>query len=487
MQNEKKQLNQPIILLALTIIFLIALSFLPSNMKIFGYTIKPVDLFMDIKPDSLLSSNYNIQPNNHSIQKYYDASSLDKSNDLGVNKDALLASVNFNLLSKIFNNSSAAKNNKSIDASTLENYIEERISGNTDQMKYFYDAVRNAGNKKIRIAHFGDSEIEGDLITAELRKKLQSKYGGEGVGYLSITSQDITFRTTTKQSFSDNWKTYSVLDGGGDKVSPGISGYVAVPQGVSWVKYQATGFNNTSRYFTTVRVFYSNSDGSSIKYSFDGSKEQTASLLPGKSVQELILKAPGKANSIKIITTKANQANFYGVSLEGGDGVYADNFPWRGNTGVGFRDIDKSVMKDFNKYLNYKLLVLSFGGNMVGNNSTDFSWYENQMVKIINNLKQEFPQTSILLVSVGDKSIKRGSRFITDPTISALLDVQKSIVQKTGIAFWNLFNSMGGKNSMGTWVDANPPLAFKDYTHYTLPGADKIGDMLSEALINEIR
>jgi lysophospholipase L1-like esterase len=48
-----------------------------------------------------------------------------------------------------------------------------------------------------------------------------------------------------------------------------------------------------------------------------------------------------------------------------------------------------------------------------------------------------------------------------------------------------MFEAMGGKNSMPKWVDANPPLAFKDYTHFNGTGAKKIAEMFTDALISE--
>jgi hypothetical protein len=42
-------------IIGMIILLLIILSFLPKNIKIAGIPIKPVDLFMDIKPDSLLN------------------------------------------------------------------------------------------------------------------------------------------------------------------------------------------------------------------------------------------------------------------------------------------------------------------------------------------------------------------------------------------------------------------------------------------------
>ena len=194
--------------------------------------------------------------------------------------------------------------------------------------------------------------------------------------------------------------------------------------------------------------------------------------------------AEGDVKNLRIEFPESDQGYFYGVSLENGNGVYVDNFPLRGNSGVDLQYIPDSVLKEFRQYLDYNLIILQFGLNVAGSIKRNYSWYEREMGKVINKLKDTFPQASILMISVHDKSMKRGSSFITDPSIFKLLKAQQNIAVETKIAFWNLFEAMGGKNSMPEWVDANPPLAFKDYIHFNNEGAKKIGDMLSEALIS---
>lgn len=44
---------------------------------------------------------------------------------------------------------------------------------------------------------------------------------------------------------------------------------------------------------------------------------------------------------------------------------------------------------------------------------------------------------------------------------------------------------MGGRNSMVSWVEADPPLAATDYTHFSPLGARKVGELFYTALINE--
>ena len=42
---------------------------------------------------------------------------------------------------------------------------------------------------KVRIAWYGDSFSDGDILVSDLRDTLQSLYGGNGVGFVPITSQ----------------------------------------------------------------------------------------------------------------------------------------------------------------------------------------------------------------------------------------------------------------------------------------------------------
>ena len=467
-ENQK---NRPVLLIALTLIIVIILSHFLNGVTILGYTVKPVDLFMDIKPDSLLSYNSGkIQRNNNFINST-------NYNEFTFNKSVLTASVSFNLLHDAFEKPHNPTNDKVSESSELDGPANTnvQITGNLDQMKYFFNGLKGSRNQQIRVAHYGDSGVEGDNVTANIREDLQRQFGGYGVGFLSITSQDITFRTTTRMSFSDNWQTISVLTNNSQNLPLGINGFVSVPQGNSWVRYATK--------FSTAKVFYSNAKSSSINYSFNDGGVQSASLKPGNDLKELTLYAPGgNGNSFKLTATMPNQGYFYGVSLESGNGVYVDNFPWRGNTGLGFLNISETSFQQFSKMLNYKLIILSFGANETSFGSQDNKWYANQMVKVINNLKRAFPQTSILLIGVGDRGIKRGTRFVTDPNIPLLLKVQEDIVSRTGVAFWNLFEAMGGYNSMETWVQSN--YALLDYTHPSQKGAARIGDMIAKALID---
>jgi len=524
--DDKNVFQKPLKIVVYVILILFAISFLPKDQEIAGIQIKYVDIFADLKADEESQvdesaeeiKNEEIQSDDGFIDPDYvapDTSSddgfidpdyvePDTSSDDGfidpdyVEPDTLsmnekfggmnVNSASFALLDYLYDKveniltGETAKNDELYFSSGIKLHPQP-ITGNVAQLKGFFKALKNSKKKQVRIAHYGDSIIEGDLITADFRQKMQSKFGGKGVGFLSITSQDIQFRVTTKQSFSKTWKTGAIFTNNSSRLPIGIAGTVNVPKSKSWVEFKASRNYRTVKTFTEARLFYSDAKRSSISYKFTGGKSGKENLRTGKGLQETILKAGKTVSGLKIEFPEKEQAYFYGVSLESGNGVYVDNFPLRGNSGVDIQKIDDNLLKSFAKKLNYQLIILQFGLNAAGTAKSDFSWYEREMVRVVNKLKKAFPKAGILLIAVEDKSEKKGSKFVTDPIVLKLLEAQKNIVRKTKIAFWNLFESMGGKNSMPKWVNSNPPLAFKDYTHFNGQGAKKVAEMLADALL----
>jgi len=360
------------------------------------------------------------------------------------------------------------------------------IAGNNQELKDFFRALRGSRTNKIRIAHYGDSILLGDVITENLRQNLQDKYGGDGIGYLSIVPDDLRMKRSIRQTVTGTWIQGSMTTGNRTHLPIGISGMTAQATSNSTVKFETTKFMRTSRTFNTVRIFYSNASySSSISYSFGNSRAVSEKLLPGEGIHELVLNATNLETSFELNCGSAAGTYFYGVSLETGNGIYVDNFSFKGDSGVSLVDIDKNTIKAFDKYLNYKLIIINFGINATTLPVSSFIWYKNKMKKVINHFKSALPSASILVVSVGDKSIKTHSKFVTDPKVVSLLKLQEDLAKETNVAFWNLFEAMGGNNSMSKWVNAGPPLALMDYVHLTSLGGKVVADLLTKALLQE--
>jgi hypothetical protein len=360
------------------------------------------------------------------------------------------------------------------------------LEGNTSQLRYFFDALSKARQKRVHVAHWGDSIIMGDIISENLRDNFQKQFGGDGAGFVSIKTDEA--RTTTRVTYSNDWQESSIFTRNANKLPLGINGAVFVPAEGSWVKYEVGRIGNHNRSFSLAKLFYSNvSQQASVTVTFSNGSNKTFALESGKNLKKLDISCPSNTSYVTLAFHSCAGGYFYGVSFESGEGVYVDNFPIRGNSGVGLEDIPLNVLKEFNSYMNYKFLIINFGVNIIADQNSNYSWYEAKMLKVIDYLQQAFPQASILLVSVGDKGIKKGSSFVTDPGIPPLLNVQEKIAKQKNIVFWSMFEAMGGKNSASDWVDATPSLAFRDYCHLTPNGGKVIADLLTDALFNEMK
>ncbi|MDR0232225.1 MAG: hypothetical protein LBI82_08925 [Dysgonamonadaceae bacterium] len=334
-------------------------------------------------------------------------------------------------------------------------------------------------NRPIRIAFFGDSFIEGDILSGDLRRLFQENMGGKGVGMMPITSQVNGFRKTVVHQFSA-WDTHS-FNNCSDKSKLGIAGYEYTPNRNAWVYYQGVNkdhldsCNRVSVFYTLedndTRIFYKKNKGTSVY----------AQLPKADKVSRVNI--DGSCGNIQISFPQLNGLHVYGVSLEDTAGVILDNYSIRSFSGAGLKNLSK--LSQFNDLLQYDLIILGYGLNVMEPKRTEYESYKAEMIQMINHLKSSFPSANFLLISVPDRSYKENGNYETMPGVSAMIKSQEDICEKTGIVFWNLFEAMGGRNSMPLFVDSTPPKANKDYTHLTFAGGEYLGNLLYETFIHE--
>ncbi len=377
----------------------------------------------------------------------------------------------------------AARDNVSFYGSSYGKNVP--ITGDVSQLRYFFNALKLSKSSRIRIAHYGDSIILGDVISEGLRENLQAKFGGNGAGFVAIKTDDFGMRKTTTIKFSNDWNEASVFKRNPKNWPLGIAGNVFMPSANSYVQYETSRLSRSLKSFKNVYLYYKGSNGiGSVDFSFNSGGSQSKKLASTDRVKDLLVTSSSDATSVKLTFKSCTNTYFYGVSLENGNGIYVDNFPMKGQSGIMLVDITQPVLKEFSPLLDYKLIILNFGVNVVSPEYNDYVWYEKKMEKVIDHFKSAYPNASILIVSAGDKSVKKGMSFSTDPQIALLLKSQKLIAEKSKVAFWNLYEAMGGANAMESWVSAKPQLALKDYCHLTSEGGKVVSDLLSEALMS---
>ena len=366
-----------------------------------------------------------------------------------------------------------------------------------EKMLRFLEALHKlekSSDRKVRIAYFGDSFIEGDLVTQSLRNDLQERFGGEGVGFVPITSPAAGFRKTIRQTASKDWQRHSFLKDNPTQYDFGISGELFLgPDNTSqnesslWVRYEGQETYPKTRNFRRVKLFYGKPETPATHHYMVrtmGNQSDTLRLEPGGPVNQVLL-AQGKTEEIRLDFAVNEQLPIYGLSFESTQGLHLDNFASRGNSGMSLVNLTPTVLQRFNRHFNYDLVVLHYGLNVISQGRTSYASYEKGMKRVIEHLKENLPGADILLISVSDKSFKIDGEMKTDPCVPLLVESQKRIASETGVAFLNLYEKMGGANSMVKWVEQEPALAHHDYTHPNRRGAEKVSQIIGSFLMRE--
>lgn len=363
----------------------------------------------------------------------------------------------------------------------IEDYSDSTLRGMTPFYRALDDLQKHP--RLVRIAVFGDSFIEADILTADLREMLQKRYGGCGVGFVTITSMTNGFRPTVRHNFS-GWQSHSVMDSVFfDRSKQGISGHYFVPRAHAQVELK--GQNKYASRLDTCQqasIFFYNKGEVTLSARVNQGETHTKTFPPTGELQEM--KVEGNIGSVRWTVESADSTLFYGLAMDGRQGIIVDNFSLRGSSGLSLRSVPIWMMHEFNDQRPYDLLILQYGLNVATPRGNNYDRYRDGMATTIAHLKEAFPQAGILLVSVGDRDYKTEDGTLrTMPGIKNLVRYQQNLAADGDIAFWNLFEAMGGEGSMANLVHAKPAMANYDYTHINFRGGKHLAGLLYEALV----
>jgi putative transmembrane protein len=363
----------------------------------------------------------------------------------------------------------------------IEDYSDSTLRGMTP----FYRALDEVSSKGrlVRIAVFGDSFIEADIFTADLREMLQKRFGGCGVGFVTITSMTNGYRPTVRHTF-EGWSSHAVTDSVYfDRRKQGISGHYFIPGKNAYVELR--GQNKYASLLDTCReasIFFYTKDTVDFSVRVNRGEIQNHRFAPNGHLQELQI--DGRIGSIRWTINRADSTLFYGMAMDGTEGIVVDNFSLRGSSGLSLRTIPADMLKEFNRQRPYDLIILQYGLNVATQRGYNYDSYQKGLVTAIEHLKKCFPQSGFLLLSVGDRDYKTDTGELrTMPGVKNLIRYQQNIAAESGIAFWNMFEAMGGDGSMAKLVHAKPSMANYDYTHINFRGGKYLAGLLYETLI----
>ncbi len=338
----------------------------------------------------------------------------------------------------------------------------------------------------VRIAFFGDSYVEGDIITADVREQLQELYGGQGVGFVPFGNPLAISRPTVAHTF-EGWQNYNLIY---KKNSPEelhekffVSGTVSVPEedGQASSHYKGARFRKHIGQWSRARLIFINDGGSVLDIAVNDSIRKQFRPDSSAQVQQINLSGGGM-RSLDVKVGEGGGFVGYGVVLDGSRGVAVDNYAIRSNSGIAFFGTDRGINTQIGRMLGYDLVVLQWGLNAMDPAVTNYDNYGISLRRVINYVKACFPQSAIVVMGVGDRATQRDGEFVTMEAVGAMIAVQKAAAEACGVAFWDTFEAMGGEGSMAGFVERQ--WAAKDYMHLSYGGGRYIATRFVQALLD---
>jgi len=428
-----------------------------------------------------------------------------------------------------------------VDSAMIEPISDNNIY-NAKALEDFFEKLQkneNNNNKKINIVHIGDSHIQGDLMTNEVRKNLQQKFGNAGRGLVFPYQLAKTNGSYNERFYSSRvWENYRNIlpfknhpvglsgialwrDNDGFAVELNIkdpaykfnSIYIITPQNQNMFSLATSSRTKTIQ--TTERKIITHK----IK---KGEAISTIAEKYNVSIAELKRENHLKSNNIragrtlKIVTNETRPKNitnseFVSLDLESDSfshsyhsdeqlsKIYlipnknAEKYELNGivlekdapgiiYSGIG---VNGAKYSDYNKYpmffeqlkaLHPDLLVFSLGTNE-SYEKLESGNYIKQLKEFISNIKAQGINVPIIVMTPPPSLLRKKPNFYIRDYSKDILE----IAQTDDFAVWDLYNEFGGLDGIRKLKVQG--LIGPDWVHYSKKGYEKQGNLFTEAFL----
>lgn len=343
-----------------------------------------------------------------------------------------------------------------------------------------------AGDSLVRIAVMGDSFVEADIITADLREALQTVFGGCGAGFAPMDSPLTRYRATINTE-SSGWSSYNVMQ---HRTTPEpysshfpISGWVSKPTADAQTTWSATSARKHLDSCQCVRLHFMAFNNCDVEVSINGGEGRIFNIEGGELLRQIEIRRQA-ISSVKMRVVRGAEGFIgYGALFEGDRGVSLDNYSVRSNNGQAMFWMAPAINAQVDKALGgYDLVVLQYGLNIMQSGVNKYTAYGEQVEKMIRYARQCFPHAAIMVMGVSDRSYKKNGVYQPMEEALALGSYQRAAAQAQGVCFWDTYSAMQAQGGMSEFVAQG--WASKDFTHINHGGGRQIAWAIVDAIMD---
>jgi lysophospholipase L1-like esterase len=155
---------------------------------------------------------------------------------------------------------------------------------------------------------------------------------------------------------------------------------------------------------------------------------------------------------------------------------------------VELNKVDAKLLQDIAESQYYDLIVFQYGVNMLFRpKDKNYDYYQQIMQPVLEKYKSNLPNTEFLIISCADRAFRYNNEWKTAIGIDSLVKLQANLAFKNNMAFYNLYQSIGGNGTIVKWANSTPKWANKDYIHPNHLGAEAIGKWIAEAFLKDYK
>lgn len=337
------------------------------------------------------------------------------------------------------------------------------------------------GEGQLKVLQIGDSHIQADYFSGQMRENLQSFAlgikGSRGFVFpysVAMTNNPENYRV----NYTGKWQHKRNIT---EKYNCdlGIAGIsVTTYDSDASIKIILNNHNFSHQDFNKIKIYHGTGDSNfKIKllenYMIDGITNQ-------QGFTEFNTEDNFDTLTILITKTDSIQKQFtlYGIELDNDDpGIIYSAVGINGAESGSF--LKCNLLENQLQILDPKWIIISLGTNEAYTNNFNSNVFENNLKTLIERIQNAIPNSLILITTPPDSYRKK--RY-PNPNLALAKQVIIKIAENGNCAVWDLYEIMGGYTSMKLWLKAG--LAAGDKIHFSRAGYALQGDLLFNAFLN---
>ncbi len=368
------------------------------------------------------------------------------------------------------------------------NYEADTLVNAEHLLPFFEKLLRleNGDTNQVNILHIGDSHIQADFLTREVRKDLQQRFGNAGRGLVfplrvAGTNEPNDYRSST----NTGW-TVAKINSPNRYPEPGLSG-ISMFSNVSGAYFDITTLNHDDLdYAFDLVTLIHTKDSTQFDSRFTHSPEKFGYLMSARPLERdentTTVRFEHPTNYVRIQAEQTeisqNSTTINGVILQNNKpGILYSSV---GINGAHFNDYNTSPLFYTQlQVLKPDLVIISLGTNEGANIKVTVDEVIASVNSMVQRIRSLNPETSILIATPADDYFHKKYK---NPYLAAVQRALKQAAEQEHVACWDMFNIGGGFGSCTQWRKAD--LMQRDGVHYNKQGYTLQGSLLYKALID---